>query len=254
MKMRGIGKKWDDRLLGCIMWSGVNGITRIGEGIARLATGGKIGSNVIVTILHGIPGTIFWGLCVPQFIENFLKVSLSQAKMIKGEEKEKMTKNITTLMKAMQAQKVFAFLTFTVMPCLTLVSDHPATMGIVSMIYYIFCLLMGVYIVFSAALPQISAMVAMMSESLKNAPSDKMQQTVDRLKIMEREAKNNGFSNAASCAVFVGLPLTYNLQSYQVCFGWTLSPLISMVMMYAFMPKEGKGGAKVGTTTTTTVD
>lgn len=250
--MRAVGKKWSDRLLGCIVGSSINGVVRIAEGIARLVTGGKIGSNVAVTLLHSVPGTLFWGLCVPRFVESFLKVSLSQAKMIKGEEKEKMTKTVTLLMKAMQAQKAFAFLTFTVVPCFTLVSDHPATMGIISMIYYIFCLLMGVYVVFYAVLPQVSMMVNMMSESLKNAPSDKMQQTVDRLKIVEREARNNGISNAASCAVFLGLPLTYNLQSYQVCFGWTLSPAITLIMLYAFIPKDGKNKAKVGMASTRT--
>ena len=206
-----------------------------------------VGTHVLVTLIHGVPGAIFWGHSVPMFIENFLSVALAQAKMIKGEEKEKMTKKLVTLGRHMHAMRFIAPVVFMVIPYSTLISDDPDFHVLCSGAYYLANTLMGTYVAFYCARDQVKNLSDMLSESLKNAPSDNMQRTVEKLGVMHREITNNGFSNSLSCIAFLAFPLLYNLQAYQTAFGWTICPMISCVMYYTFKPKSESGSSRNAT-------
>jgi len=206
-----------------------------------------VGTHVLVTLIHGVPGAIFWGHSVPKFIGNFLQVALAQAKMIKGEEKEKMTKKLATLERHMYFMRFIAIVVFVVIPYSTLISDDADFHVLISCLYYLANTLMGTYVAFYCARDQVKNLKNMLGESLKNAPSEKMEKTVTKLGIMHREITNNGFSNSLSCIAFLAFPLLYNLQAYQTAFGWTICPLISCVMYYTFKPKSESGSSRNAT-------
>ncbi|GMH75898.1 hypothetical protein TL16_g06904 [Triparma laevis f. inornata] len=231
----------------------VEAFIRIIEGVLRIATGGMVGSHLLITLIHGIPGWIFWGYCCPSLMIGFLEITLKQSKMDRGEGAEGMAKKMAILVAVMKYQRAVAFFVFIVTPLLTLVSEDPGVLFWVSKLYYLGTAVMGVYVAFWCAIPAISAMINLIGDSNKAAPNEKMAELLTRLTIFHREVRNNGFTNALSCCVFLAFPLTFNLQTYQICFGWTLAPIIIGVAMHTLRPKKANGKVKpAGATTTTT--
>ncbi|GMH72040.1 hypothetical protein TrST_g2557 [Triparma strigata] len=252
-EMKAAGRSFSkDKNVRCFVSGQVEAFIRIVEDVVRIATGGMVGSHVLVTLLHGIPGAIFWGYCCPQLIEGFLDITLKQSKMDRGAGSEAMAKKMATAKNLLKYQRLVAFFVFIVTPYLTLVSDEPGYLFLISELYYLGCTIMGIYMAFICALPAISAMKKLIGDSNKAAPNEKMTSLLAKLTIFHREVRNNGFSNALSCIAFLAFPLTFNLQTYQICFGWTLAPIIIGVGLHTLRPKKAGGKVRPTTTTTTT--
>ena len=78
--------------------------------------------------------------------------------MDRGAGSEAMAKKMATAKNLLKYQRLVAFFVFIVNPYLTLVSDEPGYLFLISELYYLGCTIMGIYMCFICALPAISAM------------------------------------------------------------------------------------------------
>lgn len=97
----------------------------------------------------------------------------------------------------MKKQMPISILTFSMIICMKLTED-PFVQQFFVAGYFLGCATLSVFFVFVVGLPAITAFNDTVQESIKSAPSPKMEALGGKVKVLLRELTNNGYSNTAT--------------------------------------------------------
>ncbi|GMI26568.1 hypothetical protein TrRE_jg6618 [Triparma retinervis] len=221
-------------------------------------------SNLLICLIHSIPGYIFWAHLAPGFCSQFLNIVINQAKLggVEGEEMKKKCDKMNAVMKYLIPMSVIAYAQI----YLAHFDTDPSHQKVYSIMYYATHFVLSYWLVNVVALPAASSFKKILEKMPDSSKDEKTKKLENKMAIFLREVGNAGHFNTLCTAAFLFFPFLWDYQTFQLAFAWASSVPILLAASFIVMPVK-RGSSKVspnnatvtGTTTvvsskTTTVE
>ncbi|GMI35912.1 hypothetical protein TeGR_g12113 [Tetraparma gracilis] len=223
---------------------------RLADAALRCGTGYTSANNLLVAIVHCIPGFIFWSQLAAVECESFMQIVMGQAKMA-GPDGEKMKKDIEGMKKLMKTLIPLAAPAYT-MVIVCYFDQNPNHQKYYSLVYYIGHFILSHVLVNRVALP-VSRSFLTILDAVPNRDA-KTEALYKKVFIFNREVRNAGYFNTLTTLMMICWPFLWNWQGYQLMFAWPSCVPLLNVAAYLVHNTTNKGGGKVspGSTAVTT--